>query len=228
MKFLLRKRIYRAVLCLALFVMMIPSAASGTSAETRSNLNYPTTIQEGAIQAWTAVCNEFGEATVVEYGGELYLDEGDGAALPLLCYAEETYFLVVVVQQGEILTLIVYRIDGDGQYKQVFVDPVLTLGDRAALFLYAHSGSALITEASVEDDISVIAAAVPNTVEKRSFQGDETADSIAGMGVVPWEAFQALYGDPEWTIRIDANYGLFHLQIKDTQTMQSLFDIQIP
>ena len=76
------------------------------------------------------------------------------------------------------------------------MDQVLTLDRRQVLFFYERSGSALISAVSLEDDMAAYAAAVPHTVEKRMFQGNEDAESIADMGVVPWEAFAFLYGDP--------------------------------
>lgn len=198
-----------------------------TDAETEEG-ELPAAVLQGVKQAWAAMCSQYGQVSLANYGGELYVNEGDGAVLPLLSQAEDEHFLIVLVQQGETLAQFIFRVDPDGSYKQVCYDRTLTLGDRATLFLYERSGSALIASASLEDDLAAFAAAAPRTVEKRLFQGDEMADSIAAMGEVPWEAFETLYGSPEWSVRVDANYGLFHLQVRDPQQLQSLFDISIP
>ena len=186
-------------------------------------------VPHGAKQAWEDACGQYGKASLVNYDGEVYLDEGSGAVLPVLCHADGNDFLVVLVQRDETLAQVIFRIDGDGTYKQVLYDDTLTLGNRASLFLYAQSGSSLIASASLEDDLAAFAALAPRTVEKRQIQGDETAESIADMGEVPWEAFEALYGSPEWSLRVDANYGLFHLQVTDGQRdALALFGVEVP
>lgn len=181
----------------------------------------------GAKEAWEEACGTYGRVSLVNYGGEVYLDEGNGAALPLLCRAGGNEFLVVLVQQDETLSQVIYRIDGDGTYRQVFSDQTLTLGDRSALFLYAESGSALIASASLEDDMAAFTAE-PRTVKKTMFEGDETAESIADMGMASWETFRTLYGNPEWNVRVDANYGLFHLQFSGAEEALAMFGIAIP
>ena len=187
----------------------------------------PPALPGGAKEAWEDACRIYGRVPLVNYGGEVYLDEGNGAALPLLCRADGNDFLVVLVQQDEMLSQVVYRIDGNGTYRQVLDEQILALGDRASLFLYAESGSALVTAASLEDDLAVFAAA-SRTVKKTLLQGDETAESIADMGAGPWEAFRSMYGSPEWTVRVDANYGLFHLQFSGAEQALGIFDITIP
>ena len=197
------------------------------ASETAGN-QYPDAVLNGAREAWETVCDRYGRVAIANYGGELYLDEGDGAALPLLSAAGEDYYLDILFQQGDTLAQMIFRMDESGTYQQVFYDVTLTLDQRQALFLYTCSGTALISAASLEDDAAAFAAAVPHTVEKRFFQGNESADSIADMGAVPWEAVQALYGDPEWTVRVDANYGLFHIEIRDPGLIQDAFGIVIP
>ena len=190
--------------------------------------NVPDAVLRGAKEAWETACSHYGRVPLAEYGGEIYLDEGDGAALPLMCRAGGEYFVVVLLQRGETLAQMVFRIDGNGSFRQVYYDVTLTLGERQALYLYEQSGSALISMADLDGDMAAFAAAAPQTVEKRLFQGDETAESIADVGSVSWEAIRTLYGDPEWTVRVDANYGLFHLQFQDPQRIRSLFGVTVP
>ena len=225
MKTRLHFRILLWVLCL---ILCGTAAGAESSVSGASAVEWPPAVREEAKAVWESVCGRYGRAQLVSYNGELYIDEGSGAVLPLLCMADGDYFLVILVQQEDTLIQIIFRIDENGGSQQVFMDQVLTLDRRQALFFYERSGSALISAVSLEDDMAAYAAAVPHTVEKRMFQGNEDAESIADMGVVPWEAFALLYGDPEWDVRVDANYGLFHLEIRDPRSVREIFGVEIP
>ncbi len=182
-----------------------------------------------AVDVWNEACARLGRAQLSVYGGDTYVDAGDGAVLPLLSWAGEDRYLTVLAQQGGTLVQIVYLIGGDGTWQELLSDPVLTLGRREALFLCAFSGSDLITEASLDGgDVSVIAAAPPHTAEKRTYRGDEDADSIAGMSAGPYETVRGLYGEAEWTVRADAGGGLFRLEIRDGDGIRDVFGPVIP
>ena len=231
------KNSLRIWICLTVLCLILSGASAvdapepapvGMGIMEETAVDWPEAVLKEARAVWETACTEYGRTGLVRYFGELYADEGNGAVLPLLCAADGDYFLVVLVQQGETLSQVIFRIDESGESLQVFYDHTLTLDSRQALFCYSCSGSSLISAASLEDDLAAFAAAVPHTVEKRLFQGNENAESIAEMGVVPWEAFRNLYGDPEWMVRVDANYGLFHLQIRNPQAVQDQFGVVVP
>ena len=188
---------------------------------------WPDGVLRGAKEAWETACAHYGRVSVAVYGGETYLDEGDGAALPVLSEAGGACYLTVLLQRGETLAQMVFGIREDGSFRQVYYDATLTLGGREALFLYQRSGSALISAAVLDDDAASFAAA-GETVEKRLFRGNENAGSIAEIGAASWDAVRELYGDPEWTVRVDADGGLFRLEIRDAQGIRDRFGIEVP
>ena len=228
MKTRLHVRIILLVLCMLFAGTAAPFPGAAAEPSAGEPAAWPEAVQREAKNVWETVCAKYGRVSIETYNGEWFIGEGSGAALPLLCRADGDYFLVILVQQEDTLIQIIYRIDEDGSSQQVFMDQVLTLDRRQAFFFWKQSGSALISAVSLEDDMAAYAAAVPHTVEKRMFQGNEDAESIAEMGIVPWEAFAVLYGDPEWDVRVDANYGLFHLQIRDPRDIQEIFGVEIP
>ena len=184
-------------------------------------IRWPDAVRQSAKRAWEDICAEYGEGTLAEYG----IDEGDGAVLPVLSIADGSYFLTVLVQQDDILCQVILRMDESGTFRLVLVDRTLILGDRASLFLYSNSGNALISEACLEVDVAAFAAAGPDSAEKRVFPGDPYAGSMADMGFPALEAFEAAYGNPEWTVRVDANGGLFQVTVREPESVETLLDV---
>ena len=195
--------------------------------ETADEAAWPDAVLQGAKQAWETACAHYGRVSAAVYGGETYLDEGDGAALPVLSKAGGAYYLNVLLQRGETLAQMVFGIGEDGSFRQVYYDATLTLGGREALFLYARSGSALLSAAVLDGDAAAFATAGEG-VEKRFFRGNENAGSIADIGAASWDGVRALYGDPEWTVRADADGGLFRLEIRDAQGIRDRFGVEVP
>ena len=145
--------------------------------------------------------------------------------LPVLSIADGSYFLTVLVQQDDILCQVILRMDESGTFRLVLVDRTLILGDRASLFLYSNSGNALISEACLEVDVAAFAAAGPDSAEKRVFPGDPYAESMADMGFPSLEEFEAAYGNPEWSVRVDANGGLFQVTVREPESVETLLDV---
>ena len=212
-----------ALLCGAI---LCPCAAG---AEPAGAAEWPAAVRDGAKSAWNEACGQFGRIAITSYSRDMFVDEGSGTFLPYLCTVKGNYYLVVLVQQEDTsLVQVIYRIHEDGWFQQVFEEQVFTLGGRERLCLYSQSGSSLISAAFLEMDVAAFVVAPSLAVEKHVYHGNENAESIADMSAVPLQAFETIYGDPDWDILVDANYGLFHLEIRDTQTVREILGVDIP
>lgn len=184
-------------------------------------------VQQGACKAWEEACIQYGQVPLSPFNGKLYMEPENGAAFPVLTTTRGKHILTILVQQDGTLFQIFYQIDDNGSYKQIFSDPTLTLGQRERLYLFAKTGTGLISQACFDPDITAYDASAQR-IEKTYFPGDPYADSISAMGAAARQAFQVQYGDPEWTVLVDANYGMFELEIWDPENTQSIFGMNIP
>lgn len=187
----------------------------------------PSVVQQCALQLWQTLCSHYGQVHFGRYGGKLYLDPGNGAALPLLIESDNAYYLTLLVQQDTTLNQLIYRFDENGTYEKVHSQPVLSLGGRDRLYLYSQSDTGLLSKADIDINIFAYAAA-SGQVEQYCYIGDSNADSISAMGLAARSAFQMDHGNPQWAVMVDANYGQFLFEIDHVSAIESIFHIDIP
>lgn len=194
-------------------------------AENEEDITY--NMEQIAFDIWEEYQFNNGFLELKEYNGKIFMDEGSGAVLPFLSSSGGLCHLIILVQDQYDLYQVIYRIERDGTYELVFKERLLSVGSRDRLYLYAQSDTGLLAELDADIDIFAYAAGTEK-LEEYLFLGDADEDGIAAMGLAARAAFRSIFGEPQWDVMVDANYGQFMLEIQDPYSLKRIFYIDIP